>query len=432
MNDAYPKIIQIEPTTICNFHCPMCIRETWKEAKIHFPLDLFERMAKNNFPHADHIVLMGIGEVLTHPHFIEMIQLTEKYLPAHGTFEFTTNGALLTKKQADRILEASGKKLKRIIVSLESACLEKLKHSRPEASEALFEHIKYLATQRRQGKFEILAIESVFTKSNMHDLLDLIRFCANVPVDALYVTHLLPHSVDMMKEVAYSTISKESWEVSQHLMTESWKLIHDLLFVAWKRMEIQGNFNTVIQGIQKIQTDGNTQKIDLNPAGIWATLQKQEILQDVERIFGQAKQLAVDLHLTLDLPNIYPEVNNRVCPFVERDAALITVHGEVVLCFDFMHPSIAIVNDHERTENPVSFGNLHTQTLTEIWQSPRYTETRALRKKKKLNDLIPWCGDCPFSYANCFYGTSNDVDCYGNEPGCHECLYSADLVRCLF
>jgi len=410
VNLPYPKIIQLEPTTICNFHCPMCIRETWKEAKIHFPLNLFERLAKNNFPHAEHIVLMGIGEVLTHPHFIEMIQLTEKYLPEHGTFELTTNGALLTQKLTDRILEASGTKLKRIIVSLESSCLEKLRHSRPEASEALFDHIKYLADQRRRGKFEILGIESVFMKSNMHDLLDLIRFCANIPVDALYVTHILPHSEDMKKEIAYSTISKESWALSQKVLVESWALIHDLLFVEWKRNDIHDNFNEVFARIKKTQTDGYAKDVDLNPTGLWATLQKQEILQDVERIFGQAKQLATDLH----------------------NAALITVHGEVVLCFDFMHPSIAIVNDHERTENPVSFGNLHTQTLTEIWQSPRYTETRALRKKKKLNDLIPWCGDCPFSYANCFYGTSNDVDCYGNEPGCHECLYSADLVRCLF
>ena len=87
------------------------------------------------------------------------------------------------------------------------------------------------------------------------------------------------------------------------------------------------------------------------------------------------------------------------------------------------------MNNHVRKENLVGYGNIFETNFKKIWASIRYTQFRT--KMQHMEQNIPWCGDCPFSLAECFYTQSNAADCWSNDPGCHECLYSMGLIKCL-
>ncbi|MHA1804642.1 MAG: radical SAM protein [Promethearchaeota archaeon] len=436
---TFPKILQIEPTTHCNFHCKMCIRRSWNEKITNFPLDLFESLARQHFSKLYRVIFMGIGEVLTHPHFLKFVEIAAKYLPDNGKIEFSTNGSLLTPEITDKILQAGHKKLDRIIVSLETPFLAKLKHIRPEAGEYLFDNLKYLGKQFQQGKFSNLAIESVIMKSTLYDLPDLVSFCSKIPIKSLYITHILPHTPEMVSETLYSTTSSEVWSMGKEFVEESWNaqkksIINLALKPAYgefsEERKILGNYLLFL--LQSFRDKSFSSGLSVNFDKIIQVSQKFEILQDVTKIFSQAQKIARQSNIYLELPPLFPSFFSRTCPYIKRDAAIINVHGDVIPCFNFMHHSITYVNGHMREERIKSFGNINNQDLADIWQSPQYKEFRDRLHNDHFSEKIPWCGDCPYSTANCFYTNSNESDCYGNSPGCNECLYSGDLIKCIF
>ena len=433
-NSEFPSQIQIEITTFCNFDCTYCIRQSWESKILHFPFNLFERLAKNNFSHLERIIFLGIGEPLTNPDFDAILDITQRFLPPEGKIEFTSNGMLLTPAMVERLLKAANGKLDRIIISIDSPYLQKLKKSRPEVTEELFTNLEYLAEQSQKGRFHTLGIEAILMKTTLYDLPDLVDFCTSVPVDALYLTHILPHTSEAIEQILFSPISKESWDYARKIITKSSYLMKDLFFVQEKKFDIKENFYENLKPIQKIQEECYKADIDLNADNIWTVLKKRELLNDVKEIFTVAQSRSdKSLHpIHIDFPPIFPVKNKRHCPYVDRNAAVITIDGNVAACYDFMHKAQVFLNGHQRDDTKVYFGNLNEHTLQEIWKSRPYMEFRKNWQQKSFVEKVPWCGDCPYSTADCFYTLTNAYDCIGNEPGCHECMYSADLVKCLF
>ena len=71
------RSLYVEPTTACNLACRTCIRNVWHDPDAHMELETFERLIEQTraFPQLKRVVLGGLGEPLTHPHFLDMIYL---------------------------------------------------------------------------------------------------------------------------------------------------------------------------------------------------------------------------------------------------------------------------------------------------------------------------------------------------------------------
>ena len=73
------------------------------------------------------------------------------------------------------------------------------------------------------------------------------------------------------------------------------------------------------------------------------------------------------------------------------------------------------------------------EDISQTWDIVQGKDYRNFRKiLLNISKNIPWSGDCLYSTTNCFFVSNNDTDCYGNSPGCNECLYSVGLVNCIF
>lgn len=111
---AYPRYIQIEPTTRCNFTCGFC-------AGRHMPQQdmSLERLRNLVDPleQLTHVELQGEGEPLLHPDFFAMVSYLRQRFPA-VKISLITNGSLFTDAVIEQLLQAS---LSSIMVSLESA-----------------------------------------------------------------------------------------------------------------------------------------------------------------------------------------------------------------------------------------------------------------------------------------------------------------------
>jgi MoaA/NifB/PqqE/SkfB family radical SAM enzyme len=108
---------------------------------------------------------------------------------------------------------------------------------------------------------------------------------------------------------------------------------------------------------------------------------------------------------------------------------MILWNGDVVPCMDLAYTHPLYTNLHPKIIKKLVFGNLEKQSLSDVWSSSSFKWFRETRKNLSKN--VPWCGDCQFATRDCWYIRVNEYDCYGNEVGCNECIYSAGLAHCL-
>ena len=107
MPTAHPEKIYVELTTRCNLRCPMCLKFAEGSCITEGDMDLalFERLLPS-LGTVRTLVLNGLGEPLLHPELETMVALARRALPADGTIGFQSNGLLLDRGRAERLLAA--------------------------------------------------------------------------------------------------------------------------------------------------------------------------------------------------------------------------------------------------------------------------------------------------------------------------------------
>src|SRR3989442_15932121 len=81
----------VETTAKCNLYCPMCPRETHKQPKEDMTDAIFERLAEESGLTAEHMMLIGLGELVKDPKIFARTANcarpnTVTFLSTNGTF----------------------------------------------------------------------------------------------------------------------------------------------------------------------------------------------------------------------------------------------------------------------------------------------------------------------------------------------------------
>lgn len=142
---ATVELLQIEPTTRCNYTCGFCAGRYMEQSDL--PLERFVA-ALEAYPGLQHLELQGEGEPLLHPQFLDMVELAR----ARGIqVSFITNGSLLSDAVIDRILELAPEK---IAVSMESAEPGLFQEIRGGKLEKVIRGLETLMARRRRRGLE--------------------------------------------------------------------------------------------------------------------------------------------------------------------------------------------------------------------------------------------------------------------------------------
>lgn len=111
MRSGTVTLLQVEPTTRCNFTCGFCAGRHMDQSDLD-PSDLDQVLAA--FPEVEHLELQGEGEPLLHPDFFEMARRAR----AKGIrVSSITNGSLFTPRTIEELFEAD---VGSLLVSIES------------------------------------------------------------------------------------------------------------------------------------------------------------------------------------------------------------------------------------------------------------------------------------------------------------------------
>lgn len=324
--------IYIEPTTLCNLRCRMCMRDTWNEPVGHMDAATFRRVLDGvrALPYPPTVFFCGYGEPFAHPEFLDMVRMAKGLgIPV----EAITNGVLLDEERALALIEAG---LDMLWVSIDGASPECYADVRPQGDLARvignLERLRALRRQRRAASPQV-GIAFVAMKRNLADFSGVLRLEERVGARRFLVTNVYPHTPELLQETLYA------------------RSLNDTL---WSRSTIQ------------------LARMDLDRDTAW-------ILEPYMKGYHGPRLEGLEILWPAD-----------ACPFVTRGSACVRWDGQVSPCLPLMHEHTSYLGDRLRSNAAFSVGSVLDRSLPELWASPEYVALR-----QRLEDFdFPSCTSC--------------------------------------
>lgn len=425
-NKPFPSKIYLETTTRCNLNCGMCVKHTSGSGMTEgdFDINLLSSI-KPALAHVQSLILSGIGEPLLYHHLEALIREARKLMPDESSIAFQSNGMLMTRERASKLIDAG---LDKICISLDSVNPETFSLMRNGGDlNRVKDAFKFLEEASASiGRKITTGVEFVFTRENMQDLPDVIKFAAEHGSSFVLVTHLIPYSKESVSNSAYdrnTDAAVELYEATLKKRALEGIDITQYFSVKWKIYNSEEE-KLIIDAVEKMTAEARDKNIFFHLQGIMD--RDHEIRDRVESIFKESSDLAESLGIELSLPAVSPSAAKR-CEFIESGSAFISWNGDVHPCHFLWHKFQCFVSGWQKYVSPKSFGNLSQQNLIEIWNNPPFREFRETVSKYNY----PVCSNCSFAPCDYIYSEEFEQDCYINSIPCCDCQWCLGIFQCL-
>ena len=193
--------VYVEPTTACNLRCRTCIRNVWQDPETHMEMGVFEQLVEQlgAFPEMRRMVFSGLGEPMSHPHFVDMVRLVR----ARGiAVTVGSNGVLMDRALARELVQLG---VDRLVLSLDGVRPETYSGVRGTAIAAVLDNIRGLNEAKRElgSLTPALGIEFVALRSNVAELAELSSLASRLGAARVLVSNVLAYTEDMYQEILY-------------------------------------------------------------------------------------------------------------------------------------------------------------------------------------------------------------------------------------
>lgn len=202
-----PRELQLEVTGACNLACKMCLvryRPKLGRREGAMCFHVFKAVV-DDLPELEKLTLQGLGEPLLARDFDEMVE----YACARGIrVGFNTNGTLLTRERAERLVAAG---VDWLHISLDGATKETYEGVRDGSDfERVTTNIAALVDVRLAHGTRRPTIQLVFVamRRNFHELSALVRLAADLGVESVWVQNLSHSFSDTDPSGGYAEIRR--------------------------------------------------------------------------------------------------------------------------------------------------------------------------------------------------------------------------------
>jgi MoaA/NifB/PqqE/SkfB family radical SAM enzyme len=359
--------VYIELTSHCNLSYASCIRHAWTEPMGHMPMERYRRLLAGLPQRAEAVTLAfgGFGEPLAHPQFLDMVRLARAQ---ELRVALTTNGTLLEPAIARSLVELG---VAQVAVSVDGPDQASYASIRETALAPVLAHITGLQEARRRARSRMrLGLAFVAMRRNIEALPELLRLAAELQMDFVSISNLIPHTPEMAAEALWG---KAAW--AANFPDESWG------------PQIR---------LGRMDMDELTASA-LNP--LW---RRGPVLPP---------------------PGLGGAEPTNYCRFVHEGTLAVAWDGRVAPCLSLLHSHPEYIYGHWKQVWAYKVGNVDDQALSEVWQQAAF---RDFRRRVRAFDFPGCfvCGGCPST-------ASNEEDCYGDPfPVCSECLWAQGIVLC--
>lgn len=386
---------------------------------------LFKKIIDESAGRVRRLALYGFGEPLNHPRFVEFAAYARAVLGDRAFIHFVTNGTLMDGYTARRVFEAG---VDQVAFSVDAPDLKPLSEIRVGAQRYdVLGNLRETARVKRDYGARV-GVAVVLMKRNYRMLPEIVERAGELGLDFVVVSQMVPYHPALVGESVYTMASREAVsffkETGGKLDALAREAIYDSMLAHYTYAS-SGRRQLYIQLVEKIASKGYSVNADI--AG--EAIRREALLREVEEYIEKAREVARTYGLEARLPSVYADALKRSCPYVDENAMMILWDGSVAPCMDLAYDHPLYTNFHVKRIRAVRFGNVAQESIEEVWNKPRYVQFRRVRRK--MPSSVPWCADCPFATKKCWFIDANEYDCYGNEVGCNECIYSAGLAHCI-
>jgi putative metalloenzyme radical SAM/SPASM domain maturase len=421
-----PSKLFVEVTTRCNLHCAMCVREAQGQRirEGDMTRDTYRRLAPA-FPHAQAVVLNGIGEPLLHRDLEHFVEVAKRDMPSSGWIGFQTNGQLLGARRAQSLASAG---VDRICISADavspdvfSALRRGGRHQAIDSAAAALH-----AAAARRGRPIALGVEFVAMRENLDQLPGLVRWAARTGIGFIIVTHMLPYGADMTRAVAFDAATDRAVRLFGDWKARAAAEGVDLgrYFEVFLKFSPTQDERRVVETVREMVADASSQGITLHLARLLGY--DPSVSRRVTAAFGEAAEIAAREGIELRLPQSTPTQQRR-CEFVESGGAFVSWDGGVHPCYFLWHRYTCHISGLVKEVRPLSFGSLEQRDVLAIWNDEA---ARSFRNAVLRYDF-PFCYDC--NHALCDHVQDGELtqDCHLNPVPCAACLWCTGVFQCL-
>jgi len=335
-----PMHLIFEITARCNLRCEFCW--LWGEfgvGKKYSKEELSTEEVKKimgNLPSTCHLIYISGGEPFIRKDMLEII----RYIKSKGLIcDVTSNGILL----GDKIEEIIDSGLDQINISIDGT---KKTHDaiRGKGSfEKAIRNVKKIVEEKKSRGAEtpIIKMNTTISPTNYKDLVSIMKLGLDLNVDRLTFQQLWFTSEEL---------ANAHRETMKHIFNIDCKGIFG--YVNEKINEINGKI--LSSQLERLRETSKKSGIDLK---FWPDFHKKGITFSDYR----------DLNKIINTNCLYPWFSANIKP-----------NGDLVPCLDYYIPEYVI-------------GNLKENSLSELWNSPRFI---FFRKKLKQYGIFPGCRRC--------------------------------------
>lgn len=173
-----PKLLNLEPTTYCNFNCWYCVGRSMKQA--HIDEDSYYQLLAKSASEIELLALVGEGEPFMYKGFFRMVEAAKQ----KGIYVITiSNGSTLTNSIVSKICESG---LNYISISVDSIDSEEFSQNRIDGKlEQVIAGIKRLITYRDTHGFHYprIGIKGTLVSPKSGTLINVAKFFKKMGVD---------------------------------------------------------------------------------------------------------------------------------------------------------------------------------------------------------------------------------------------------------
>ncbi|OAG28274.1 radical SAM protein [Thermodesulfatator autotrophicus] len=373
------KKIQIEVTSLCNLNCTYCLKKYQEIIPEHLSPKNFEKILEQ-YP-VQEFVLYGFGEPLLHPQIEDLLDMTK----AKGKVFLLTNGTLTSK------IKTVAQKVDSLGFSVDSISKSKFRG-------LVFQEI--LNTIEKLAETVPVKLSTVLSTENVNDFLSLVTWAGERGID-VSASNLVPYDSFMAEATLYLELSEKTVDVCQKFLKtfqEAKELFQGITSLSPQAKKI---YQEILDHL-----DGYHLNLEALVKG-WAKIARAK---KAKNLLEKARELGDKFNISVELPQVFADEKKRFCPFEE--ALFVRADGQIAPCAELAYKHPLFVNLRQK----------------EVQEYTGFSKVFNLKKKNIVGNY-PWCGDCQL-VDGCWF-LEEGMDCYGNQPSCSECLYSAGLARCI-
>ncbi len=194
-----PPILTIEPTNLCNLHCPLCTTGSGEMKRVagRMSIETFKKILDLMGDEIFFLLLYHQGEPYLNPDFLEFVRLAKQKKIYCTT---STNGHYFSEENIHATIDSG---LDSMIVSVDGVTQETYERYRVNGKlDRVLEGVRRFMEVKRQRRVKtpLIALQFLVMKHNEHELPAIRKLARELGVDRLLIKNIEVRSVEEARE----------------------------------------------------------------------------------------------------------------------------------------------------------------------------------------------------------------------------------------